>query len=237
MLSGRVARSKRLVGLRERSQAAAAMAVAAMTSARLLRFTGPLEPNSCPAERRYRRTSTNMSQAMESRTSSVPWMRPCALPGCPGQCRDNRCRRVRRDPPRSLQWSAVRGVPARARYARAIDRCPALRKAPGQRSGSQPRLIWRWLVSPTRRAVRPLTGVGIGRALPVGKHAKRRVPALAIAEDLQVLEIAFASSTRVRQGLRLRSSTCIRLQNLGPPSAEPDERRPELRKGEAPASG
>jgi hypothetical protein len=69
-----------------------------------------------------------------------------------------------------------------------------------------------------------------------GKHGKRRVTALAVMEDLEVLEIAFACSTRVRQALRPRSSTCIRLQSDSImafskqlPTQPIEGRRPELR--------
>jgi hypothetical protein len=53
----------------------------------------------------------------------------------------------------------------------------------------------------------------VGFELDGCEHAKRRVTALAVVEDLDDSNIALASSTRVRHFLRLRSSTCIRAQN------------------------
>ena len=45
------------------------------------------------------------------------------------------------------------------------------------------------------------------------EHAKRRVPALTIVEDLEVLEDRRGQPTRVFHRLRSSSSTCIRDQN------------------------
>ena len=45
------------------------------------------------------------------------------------------------------------------------------------------------------------------------QHAVAAVAALSVMKDLQVLKIALASSTRVRQRCRFNSSTCIRDQN------------------------
>jgi len=47
-----------------------------------------------------------------------------------------------------------------------------------------------------------------------GEHAEGGVSPLAVVEDLEVFEnMALASSTRVRQRRRLRSSVCILPQN------------------------
>jgi hypothetical protein len=45
------------------------------------------------------------------------------------------------------------------------------------------------------------------------QHTQRRVAALAIVEDLKVVEDPFANSTRVRHRFRSSNSTCTRLQN------------------------